>query len=418
MHRTTNGTLWSLFLLLPLLHPTAASLLSTATLTVQRPTPNTTTGLRAQLHIQLCVEQTTQHHDMDQIHQFGVLGVFLTDQHGDVHLWNQLDIQEQTSMMEAWAQQKEQGHRHTNPPSCFFQYLFKVDVLFTHPGAKTLTIGIFDKRSTQQHSSTGIQLLLPRTQVSWNTEVAVKEAAIGTTEWRQRYFEQVYSSCTWQSDFNGSCSGWSKPELTRHTQEALREVLLHPELGIQHFLDAPCGDMQYMATFMDALREDIQGRGGVHVHHHGADIVAGLVEGHRQRYGHRKWSGSFQHTDFVSAASTEFVRANGKPYDLIFSRQMTQHLSQNETCAVLRTFNRSGARFLLATTYLHEQNGQGLVWEYLSPGDIGNYDRQNLLRPPFQLPPPLYLARDDPMDAFVYLGLWRLPLPGSVCSFG
>lgn len=288
MNRTTNGTLWSL--LLPLLlvllpHSTSASLLSTATLTVQRPTPNTTTGLRAQLHIQLCVEQTTQHRDMDQIHRFGVLGVFLADQHGDVHLWNQLDIQEQTSMMEAWAQQKEQDHRHTstNPVSCFFQYLFKVDVLFTHPGVKTLTIGIFDKRSTQQHSSTGIRLLLPRTQLSWNTEVAVKEAAIGTTEWRQRYFEQVYSSCTWQSDFNGSCSGWSKPELTRHTQEALREVLLHPELGIQHFLDAPCGDMQYMATFMDALREDMAGTGGVHVHH-GADIVAGLVEGHRQRF--------------------------------------------------------------------------------------------------------------------------------------
>ena len=249
-----------------------------------------------------------------------------------------------------------------------------------------------------------------------------------TNLFRKQYFEQVYSECTWHDGAtaneaarsnNISCSGVSTSSDTKHTQKTLREILLDPQLRIQHFLDAPCGDLKYMSHFMHTLWDTTQTPH--HVEYHGADIVESLIQRHQQTYGQEPWLGSFQSVDFA-VEDVVLRRKNGQPFDLIFSRQMTQHLSKNETCAVLRTFNRSGARYLLATTSLNVGGDEGLVWDTMTSDQLGNFVEQSLLLPPYSLPPPVYIARDDPIGSFisekevrVYLGLWSLPLPTSVC---
>jgi hypothetical protein len=406
------------------------------TLFVDHPLVGQHTGIHTKLQIRLCVSKTTTMQQMDNIYQLGQLGIFTSTSSGeDAILMNQLDIKSNAewSIMDAWKQRISTfSDTQTTTAAeeemvafsavaaaasaqCFFQYYFKVDIAFPNPGIKTLLVAIYEKGSIKNQSNKGIKLLFPHAIVSWITEALVKNAVVGTSQFRQQYFEQVYAHCTWQINNLTSCSGWSTTILTQHTQQTLREVLL--QFGIKHFLDAPCGDMEYMAKFMEELWHTKE---GVDIIHYGADIVPSLIHQHKGVYAHQKWSGSFQSIDFANAnlGKAQLMRGNGKPYDLIFSRQMTQHLSTKETCAVLRTFNRSGARYLLATTSLDGDNGfnGGLVWQSMSLKELGNVHRQNLLRPPFNLPTPLYMGRDDPYDMILYLGLWKLPLIGNVCS--
>ena len=96
-----------------------------------------------------------------------------------------------------------------------------------------------------------------------------------------------------------------------------------------------------------------------------------------------------------------------RPTDLVFSRQMTQHLCNADVAAFLSAVNRSDAKLALLTTF-----DVGPGFENTDIGCAsGGYRAQSLTAPPFSLPPPLrFFSEEYPTDPRVGLGLWKIPL--------
>ena len=141
-----------------------------------------------------------------------------------------------------------------------------------------------------------------------------------------------------------------------------------------HILDIPCGDMGWMSMFL-GNRTDI--------HYTGMDIVPDLIEQHRDAYANRNWR--FEVHDIAADPLSS-------PYNLIFSRQLTQYLTPADTLRVLDHFSTSGSHFALLTTYPQTQQ--------LSPEELENkfdvndplrYFGQNLEEAPYGLAPPIWV---------------------------
>lgn len=99
-------------------------------------------------------------------------------------------------------------------------------------------------------------------------------------------------------------------------------------------LDLPCGDLVWMKHYLNN-RTDVD--------YTGMDIVGSLIAEHSKAFSHtHPWT--FQQHDIVKDPLLE-------KYDLIFSRQIAQHLSTEDTMKVLQHFSE-GASYLLITIYL------------------------------------------------------------------
>ena len=89
-------------------------------------------------------------------------------------------------------------------------------------------------------------------------------------------------------------------------------------------------------------------------------------------------------TRLVQADVVSLTRLPG-PTDLIFSRQMMQHRCNSDVRHVLDLISRSGARFALLT---HFETAKGMANSDIHCNS-GGYRPQDLLKPPFSLPPPI-----------------------------
>ena len=116
------------------------------------------------------------------------------------------------------------------------------------------------------------------------------------------------------------------------------------ELGKERItlLDLPCGDLVWMKNYLQQ-RHDID--------YTGMDIVPLLIANHSQAYT-QKHSWKFKQHDIVKDPLNE-------NYDLIFSRQMTQHLGTEDTMRVLDHFS-DGASYLLISNYPKVKSNIGL----------------------------------------------------------
>jgi hypothetical protein len=170
------------------------------------------------------------------------------------------------------------------------------------------------------------------------------------------------------------------------TETIRREIPgLIQALGVRTMLDAPCGDfnwMQHAALPLDAYV--------------GVDVVEELIAEHTRRY-----SGATRRF-----ACLDIVEENLPRADLVFCRDCLVHLTFDQAFRAIRNFKRSGAEYLLTTTFPGTQNNLDL-----GPGDI--WRALNLERPPFDFPAPLRLLNEgctENRGAFAdkSLGLWRL----------
>ena len=212
---------------------------------------------------------------------------------------------------------------------------------------------------------------------------------------RLEMFSQIFKKRVWNigmqevegySDIQSSGLG-STPFNTRETVQILDHVVakVKQELNISRIslLDLPCGDMVWMNRYLDN-RSDID--------YVGMDIVPALINRHRSKYAHWKF---FQHDIVDLPLSNSF--------DVILSRQMTQHLTNHDTIRALKHFSESGSKYLLITDYpSSDYNGEILT------DKLDRHRRQNLLLPPFQLTPPVCAGHDGRLGG--WLSLWKLPL--------
>lgn len=203
------------------------------------------------------------------------------------------------------------------------------------------------------------------------------------TTTRRQKFTEVYQKNTW----NGSESVSGTGSDSRQTA-LLRQVLpaLLAELGARSIIDAPCGDLHWMK---DVPWESLG------IAYTGVDIVPALVDSLRGRFPGRR----FECLDLVS----DILPPGGG--EVLFCRDCLVHLPVEEVKTVLRNFVKSGATWLLTTTFPTSGTNSEVRWSGWRP--------LNLQAAPFHLPAPERLINEGCTEnhgqyADKSLGLWRV----------
>jgi len=206
---------------------------------------------------------------------------------------------------------------------------------------------------------------------------------IGITEngLSQSDFEKIYHMGLFGS--KESQSGPGSTMQTAHIRGALTQIF--EELGIETVLDVPCGDFNWMRHInMSNIR------------YIGGDIVANMVKKNNDEFG-------AENVDFrvIDIITDDLPKA-----DVILCRDCFVHIKLEEGLKAIRNFKRSGAKYLLATTFPdHPENSANFrYWRTL-----------NLETAPFTLPQPLRIINEKNSEAHLgekygdkSLGLWRL----------
>jgi SAM-dependent methyltransferase len=161
--------------------------------------------------------------------------------------------------------------------------------------------------------------------------------------------------------------------------EALRTALpsLLARLGVRTLVDIPCGDFNWMRKTELDLDQYI-----------GADIVPELIA--KLQREHAAAKRRFMVLDVV----TDVLPAA----DAVMCRDCLIHLSNADAVAALGNIRRSGARWLLSTTYPEVAVNADIV--------TGWYRPLNLCLPPFNLPPPSEMIREPLHHRSI--GVWAL----------
>jgi hypothetical protein len=195
-------------------------------------------------------------------------------------------------------------------------------------------------------------------------------------------FTEIYQKNIWKGRESKSGEGSSLAQ----TEAIRREIprLLH-DFQIKALLDAPCGDFHWFSR-ADILVEK----------YIGIDIVDDLITLNRQKYANPQ-------RDFLCM---NIVTDTLPQADLILSRDCLVHLSNAQALAVIRNFKRSGATFMLTTTFIDRSENRDLAGKQ-------TWRPLNLMLPPFNLCAPLRVinencTEEDGAYRDKCLGLWEL----------
>lgn len=212
---------------------------------------------------------------------------------------------------------------------------------------------------------------------SWISEIPLLHDLALKLVSRGSIFSRAYKSRAWGSDESGSGIGSE-----RGATVALREYLpeLFKRLGVVSFLDAPCGDWNWMRLV------DLQG-----VDYTGVDVVPEVIA--RNQAAYERDGVRFQVADLTR---DELPRA-----DLILCRDCWVHLSFRDAASMLENFRRSGATWLLVSNSpqaLENRNQlTGWAWRHL-----------NLRKPPFSFPAAIGARKDHYAEHGFEITLWRI----------
>ena len=195
---------------------------------------------------------------------------------------------------------------------------------------------------------------------------------------RRSAFQAIYRDNSFGGTTSRSGAG-SEVDATEVVRTELPRLVAR--LGVQTLLDVPCGDFHWMQHVELGCR------------YIGADIVPEMIAANLERY-------SRADRQFIAL---DMVRDGLPAADLILCRDGLVHLSFQDGLRAVANFRASGARYLLATTFLeprpNEDRPTGLYWRPL-----------NLTLPPYSLGEPIDVIREPAPEPFEdkSLGLWRL----------
>lgn len=169
-------------------------------------------------------------------------------------------------------------------------------------------------------------------------------------------FKHIYETNHW--DEAESVSG---PGSTLEETEPIRRELpaLLAEMGASSLLDLPCGDFHWMQ------HTDLSG-----VRYIGGDLVGDLIECNQEKHS----------CDGVDFQKIDLVNDTLPAVDVILCRDCLVHLSFADAQAALSNIARSGAGWLLATSFPSVTRNDDIV--------TGQWRPINLTLPPFNLSEP------------------------------
>lgn len=193
-------------------------------------------------------------------------------------------------------------------------------------------------------------------------------------------FTRIYTKRRWKGE---SASGaGSSLEQTQAVREALPQLMTR--LGAKSMLDIPCGDLYWMK---EIELPDVQ--------YIGADIVVPLVERNREIF-----SNTGRRFEVVNLIGDPLPKA-----DVVFCRDCLVHLSHKDIFAALANIKKSGARWLVTTTYTNDRPNIDIL--------TGQWRTLNFQLAPFSLPPPTELVDEKCTEgngkfADKHLGVWKV----------
>lgn len=193
---------------------------------------------------------------------------------------------------------------------------------------------------------------------------------------RSSAFEQIFRERRWKSDESVSGHGSSMLN-SGPLRQRLPQVL--QSLDAQTFLDAPCGDFNWMKNV------DLQNN----VKYLGGDIVEDVISSNREKY--ERHNRNFFRLDIAED--------NLPNADVWLCRHVLFHLSNEDVMLVLRNFVRSSISYIVTedSTFVHSNEN---IYS-------GGFRFVNLRKPPFNLPRPMRRIPDSvPPEAPNYLGIW------------
>jgi hypothetical protein len=194
-------------------------------------------------------------------------------------------------------------------------------------------------------------------------------------------FARIHRERAWGDD--GSLSGpGSTPARGADFRDDLLALLR--ALDTRVLLDAPCGDCAWIGPVADRVAEYI-----------GVDVVPALIAANQARHATRGRS-------FLQA---DLTRDPLPRADVVLCRDCLVHFSTRDVRAALANLRRSGAQWLITTTFVGVEHNREIR--------TGDWRPLNLERPPFSLPPPEALVderclRDGGQWRDKRLGLWAL----------
>ena len=210
--------------------------------------------------------------------------------------------------------------------------------------------------------------------------VADKEAFAGLN--LQQRFQRIHDTNLWGAAESVSGLG-SEIDATATLRAELPALLRR--LDVTSLLDAPCGDGDWIAT------TDL----GVRVT--GVDIVPDLIERLRARAARGEIGGHYHLADLTADSLPRC--------DAILCRDCLVHFSFANIDRAVGNFRRSGARWLITTTFPE--------WQQNSDCEDGDWRALNFERAPFSWESPTELLNENCMEAGggwrdKSLGVWRL----------
>jgi len=207
------------------------------------------------------------------------------------------------------------------------------------------------------------------------------QAAFARLNLAQR-FQRIHDTNLWGAAASVSGLG-SETNATATLRAELPGLLA--KLKVTSLLDAPCGDAGWIN------RADLGARVV------GVDIVPALIEGLKARAASGEIGGEYHLADITRDALPKC--------DAILCRDALVHLSFANIERALENLRRSGAAWLITTTFPD--------WQANADCEDGDWRALNFERPPFNWEAPLELINENCTEAGggwrdKSLGVWRL----------
>jgi len=236
--------------------------------------------------------------------------------------------------------------------------------------------------------------------VAWTLCSLAAGALAHSSSDRMYAFERVYKEGRWTRGADGALcsSGWSNVASGQGVAALGALLSVIKMIGARSIADVPCGDGCFAGALLDALSNRTSDTSGnlapTPVEYVGVDIVHRLIDDNRQRYG----------SNAVHFVQADVISSSWIPNaDLVFSRQMLQHMCTDDALRFIRLVAHSSAKYALLTTF---ETDDSFVNTDIGCAS-GDYRAQDLTKPPFSLPRPMMLFSEEyPVDRRVALGLW------------
>ena len=199
---------------------------------------------------------------------------------------------------------------------------------------------------------------------------------------RKKRFTEIYVKKMWgrtkeikEETASGSGSTLEATEILRNNL-----IILLKKYNIKTFLDAPCGDMNWMKLLLNNFEKYI-----------GVDIVPNIIEDNKNKIKH----------DNVSFFCVDLLKGDLYDVDMIFNRACTRHLSNIEVQMIINNIKRTNSKFLLTDTSISVKYNDRTKSKYSEAKFL------NLELPPFNFPKPIEYINTDKSGVDM-MGLWKI----------